>query len=257
MPNSLSVGIIKDLPSYLQASLTLQRIQRAPRALELFASGPDDSEKTFKIGNPNLTLETANTAEIGLKRTRGDIRFDANMYYTRMTSSSSARRPATPAGRRLRPAPRTAAATISRSPTLSAMHLSRRRIVVAMGCLTALRRHLRHRRSVRMVRATFTDGSNVPRIPPMRLGGGVYWRSDNWYARLNLLHAFKQNDFAQFDTATDGYNLLKLQIETGAMEGFTVGPRRIGYRVDRRQSSQRRHPQFRPVPQGRDPAAGP
>ena len=82
MPKSISFGVIKDLPSALVASLTLQRIERAPRALELFAQGPDGSEKTFKIGNPNLGIETAQTAEIGLKRTEGDFRFAANAYYT-------------------------------------------------------------------------------------------------------------------------------------------------------------------------------
>ena len=44
------------------------------------------------------------------------------------------------------------------------------------------------------VRATFTDGSNVPRMPPMRLGGGTYWRNDNWFVRMGLLHAFGQSD---------------------------------------------------------------
>ena len=47
-----------------------------------------------------------------------------------------------------------------------------------------------------VVRATFTDGTNVPRIPPLRLGGGVFWRDDNWLMRVNLLHAFAQNDVA-------------------------------------------------------------
>ncbi|MFX6218446.1 hypothetical protein ABTF55_21855, partial [Acinetobacter baumannii] len=37
-----------------------------------------------------------------------------------------------------------------------------------------------------VVRATFTDGTNVPRIPPQRLGGGVYYRDANWLARVNL-----------------------------------------------------------------------
>jgi hypothetical protein len=32
------------------------------------------------------------------------------------------------------------------------------------------------------VRATFTEGTNVPRIPPVRVGGGVYWRDDNCLA---------------------------------------------------------------------------
>ena len=63
------------------------------------------------------------------------------------------------------------------------------------------------------MRATFTDGSNVPRIPPMRLGGGAYWRNDSWFARVGLLHAFAQNDISQFDTTTAGYDLLKVQVE--------------------------------------------
>ena len=62
------------------------------------------------------------------------------------------------------------------------------------------------------VRATFTDGSNVPRMPPMRVGGGTYWRNDNWFVRMGLLHAFGQSDLGQNDTPTAGYNLLKMEI---------------------------------------------
>ena len=62
------------------------------------------------------------------------------------------------------------------------------------------------------VRATFTDGSNVPRIPPQRLGGGAYWRNDNWFVRAGLLHAFAQYDLAPFETPTAGYNLVKAEI---------------------------------------------
>ena len=64
-----------------------------------------------------------------------------------------------------------------------------------------------------MVRATFTDGTNVPRIPPVRVGGGVFWRDANWLARINFLHAFAQNDIAVIgETPTAGYNLLKAEI---------------------------------------------
>lgn len=214
LPTSLSFGVIKDLPSYLQASLTLQRIQRAPRALELFASGPDDSEKTFKIGNPDLTLETANTAEIGLKRILGDVRFDANLYYTRYDKFIFGQSTGNFCGATF--------ATCAAGGTGDYIQVaySQRDAIFRGGELSwqwdvsplsggifGLEGQFD------MVRATFTDGTNVPRIPPMRLGGGVYWRSDEWYARLNLLHAFRQNDFAQFDTPTDGYNLLKFQLE--------------------------------------------
>ena len=83
-----------------------------------------------------------------------------------------------------------------------------------------------------VVRATFTDGTNVPRITPMRLGGGVFYRDGNWFARVNLLHAFPQTDLAAFETPTDGYNLLKAEISytkriadavPGAPREYTVG----------------------------------
>ncbi|MEN3375240.1 MAG: iron complex outerrane recepter protein, partial [Hyphomicrobiales bacterium] len=83
-----------------------------------------------------------------------------------------------------------------------------------------------------IVRATFTDGTNVPRITPMRLGGGAFYRDENWLVRVNLLHAFAQNDIAEFETPTDGYNLLKAEISytkrlpnapLGAPREFTVG----------------------------------
>jgi iron complex outermembrane receptor protein len=63
------------------------------------------------------------------------------------------------------------------------------------------------------VRATFADGSNVPRIPPVRLGGGVYWRDANWFARVKLLHAFAQNNVAAIaETTTAGYDDLRAEV---------------------------------------------
>ena len=64
-----------------------------------------------------------------------------------------------------------------------------------------------------IVRATFSDGTNVPRIPPVRVGGGLFWRDANWLTRINLLHAFAQNDIAPIgETPTAGYNLLKAEV---------------------------------------------
>ena len=62
------------------------------------------------------------------------------------------------------------------------------------------------------VRARFADGTNVPRIPPHRLGGGLFWRDANWFARVTLLHAFAPNQTATAETPTPGYNLLNAEI---------------------------------------------
>ena len=64
-----------------------------------------------------------------------------------------------------------------------------------------------------VVRATFTDGTNVPRIPPVRVGGGLYWRDANWLARVKLLHAFAQNNIAPVaETPTPGYDDLRAEL---------------------------------------------
>src|SRR5215831_16523068 len=82
VPKSISFKVLQDLPSWMVASATLQRIERAPTALELFAHGSHDAPGTFEIGNPALKIETANSAELGLQRFQGDFRFDAKIYYT-------------------------------------------------------------------------------------------------------------------------------------------------------------------------------
>jgi iron complex outermembrane receptor protein len=83
-----------------------------------------------------------------------------------------------------------------------------------------------------IVRATFTDGSNVPRIPPQRVGGGIYFRNIEWLARVSLLHAFPQRDVAMIaETPTGSYNLLRVEIshtkalknDPSGIKRFTVG----------------------------------
>jgi iron complex outermembrane receptor protein len=64
-----------------------------------------------------------------------------------------------------------------------------------------------------VVRATFVGGGNAPRIPPARLGGGLFWRDSNWLMRVHLLHAFAQRNIDPTnETPTKGYNLLRAEI---------------------------------------------
>ena len=62
------------------------------------------------------------------------------------------------------------------------------------------------------VRAQFEDGENVPRIPPHRLGGGVYYHDANWLARVGALHAFEQDEFGLNEIATPGYTLISAEL---------------------------------------------
>ncbi len=62
------------------------------------------------------------------------------------------------------------------------------------------------------VHARFDGDGNVPRIPPHRVGAGIYYRDANWFARINMLHAFDQTRIAASETPTDGYTLLNAEL---------------------------------------------
>ncbi|WP_029584863.1 TonB-dependent receptor [Bradyrhizobium sp. URHD0069] len=212
-PKSGSVGLIQNLPGDLVASITAQYVERAPKPAELFSRGPHDATATFDIGNPNLAIETAKSVEIGLRRANGPLRFEATAYYTRFNNFIFRRLTGVMCGEDFAScgvpdAELKQAVYSQRDATFRGGEFqSQLDIGQFYGGIWGIENQFD------VVRATFTDGTNVPRIPPVRAGGGVFWRDANWLARINYLHAFAQNDIAVIgETPTAGYNLLKAEI---------------------------------------------
>ena len=213
LPISASVGFLYDLPLGVVARLTSQHVERAPDATELFYKGPHDSTQTFEIGSPGLVIEQANSIELGFKRAKGDFRFDVSAYYTAFKDFIFKRFTGAKCDDDF------ASCAIGGSGALD-------QIIYAQGDATFIGAELLAEHDIGrlwrglwgiegrydFVHATFNDGSFVPKLPPHRLGGGIYYRDLNWFARLFLLHAFAQNEFAAFDTATPGYNLLNAEV---------------------------------------------
>jgi iron complex outermembrane receptor protein len=234
MPKSISAGLIQNLPLGLVASITAQHTERAPKPAELFSRGAHDATGTFDIGNPDLNIEVANSVEGGLRRATGPLRFEATAYYTRFSGFIYRRLTGVMCGDTFE----TCGNGDPGNEGKQAVY-SQKDAVFRGGEFQAQYDVAKVFRGVwgvegqfDIVRATFTDGTNVPRIPPMRLGGGAFYRDDNWLARVSLIHAFAQNDVAPFETPTDGYNLLKAEVsytqkvrnaKLGEPREYTVG----------------------------------
>lgn len=227
-PVSAAVGVLQDLPFGLIASVTGQYVERAPRAPEMFSRGVHEATETFDIGNPDLGIETARTVEAGLKRAEGPLRFEATAYYTqykgfiyrRLTGETCDEDFAscTPAGGG---GELNEAVYSQRDARFRGVEVASQLDVMPLsnGMVGVDGQY-------DFVRATFSDGTNVPRIPPQRLGGGVFWRSQEWFARVGLLHAFAQNDPGDNETPTAGYNLLRAEItHTRKLESNPFGAR--------------------------------
>ena len=216
-PKSASVGLIQNLPWYgLVGSVTAQYTERAPKPAELFSRGAHDATATFDIGDPSLGIETAKSVEIGLRKPTGPFRFEVTGYYTRFDGFIF---------RRLTGNTCDGSQCVDPSSALAPLELREARY--SQRDATFRGGEFQFQWDIHpmwrgfwgvdaqydIVRATFTDGTNVPRIPPQRIGGGVYFRSAEWLARVSLLHAFAQNDIALLgETPTTGYNLLKVEL---------------------------------------------
>jgi iron complex outermembrane receptor protein len=211
-PKSASVGLIQELPLGLTGSITAQYVERAPKPAELFSGGPHDATATFDKGNVNLGIESAQSLEVGLRRAKGPFRFEATAYvtkfkgfiYRRLTGNTC-----DDAGDCSAPGAELNEAIYSQADATfrGGEFQSQWDILPLGGGMFGIENQFD------VVRATFSGGGNVPRIPPVRTGGGVYWRDANWFARVKLLHAFAQNDIAAAaETATPGYDDLRADL---------------------------------------------
>lgn len=222
-PKSASIGALQDLPLGFVASLNGSYVERGPTGYELFSQGPHDATATFEIGNPDLKKERARTVEASIRRAEGPLRLDATGYYTRYTGF------------------------IYRNFTGLACDddfascgtgTENRQIVYQQQNATFYGAEIIGQYDILpvgngfagieaqfdFVRAQFDNGTNVPRIPPYRLGGGVYLRADGWFARVNLLHAFDHQATALFETPTPGYDDLRAELSyTKAVDPAVYG----------------------------------
>ena len=210
-PKSASIGALQDLPFGFVASLNGSYVERAPTGYELFSQGPHEATGTFDIGDPTLALERARTVEASIRHAVGPLRFEATGYFTRYTGYIFRNYTGVfcdddfgscGSGEELRQ-------TIyqQQNATFYGSELTTQYDAIPVGD-----GWFGVEGQFDFVRAKLDDGSNVPRIPPYRVGGGVFLRSGGWFARVNLLHAFDQAKIASFETPTKGWDDLRAEV---------------------------------------------
>lgn len=203
-PFSISGGAVWTFAPGWSTAVSLSRSQRAPSAQELHADGVHLATNTFEIGTPTLDVETANAAEVSLRRTEGDTTFSASAY-------------------------RYAYDGYIFADTLDAFEAFRLiRYSQADAEFAGLEGEVRHRFTPWLtgevfgdyVRAKFEDGGgNVPRIPAARLGARAEFLHDAWSGDVEYQRVFEQDDIAAFETSTPGYDMLNATVAYD----FTVG----------------------------------
>lgn len=201
-PFSLSAGSIIDLNDKHHLRLSVTRSERAPSAEQLYAFGSHAASGTVEVGDTRLDEETYTNIELGLDRHSGPFRFDATLFYNHVQDFIYLASMDDGSGN----------AVMIDDDTLAFNQQNDARFYgaefTAAWDVVEGNMPLTVRFSGDIVRAKLDDGDNLPRISPARLGIGFDTAYQDWHFSMDYRHIFKQNDAAELETDTDGYNLV-------------------------------------------------
>nr|WP_167085529.1 TonB-dependent receptor [Rhizomicrobium palustre] len=220
-PVSGAIGLLYDASDFLKLGLTASSAGRAPAQTELFARGGHDGPQTYETGDPTLKIERSNslegTARLRLGKFNADFSawsswFDNYIYGALNGQSCSDDGVCSVGGGDLRELfYRQQGAHFWGLEGKGSLTLYEYGSGGLVGTLQG-----------DFVRATLNDGSNVPRIPAMRIGWGLAWESDQFDLGVNATAAGKQTDAGAFDTATGGYTELNAKLAWRPMDGYQI-----------------------------------
>lgn len=195
-PNSLALGGLYTINDAWSATANLSHNERAPSYFELYANGEHVATGQFEVGNANLNKEISNGLDAQLKWKDNGHSITLGAYATSFQNfiglfNSGATDPGTGL----------AIANFAAVPALFKGLELEGKFALNDEWTLKMRGDYVHAKDTR-------NNQYLPRISPLRLGGGLDYRLGNWNARVDVLHAFKQNDVAENELKTNGYTNL-------------------------------------------------
>ncbi len=197
-PNSFALGGLYTIDESWVATVNLSHNERAPSYFELFADGPHIATGQVEIGNTSLKKERSNGIDAQLKWKSGGHSITLGAYATKFKNFIGL---FNTGNDRLVDGELLPEAEFRAVPALFKGLELEGKFALNDEWALRLRGDYVHAKDTR-------NNDYLPRISPLRLGGGVDYRLGNWNARMDVLHAFKQNDVAENELKTDGYTNL-------------------------------------------------
>lgn len=192
-PTSVSASALWSLAPGWSAALAVSRSQRAPSAQELFADGLHLATNTYEVGDPDLTEETARTADLTLRKLEGATTFTVGLFHHRIAGYIFSD-------------------TIASQGEFRLIHQDHRDASFT-GLDVEVQRRLTPELTATLfgdyVRAKFDDGAgDLPRIPPARLGARVEREFGQIKGEVEYYHAFDQTRVAPYEQPTPGFDMV-------------------------------------------------
>jgi len=199
-----ALGATYDVTESAKFGVSVARAVRAPSAEELFSNGPHVATQSFELGNPNLKREASWGAEASFKLKTDAFNLSLTGYsnwfddfiYSAATGAEEDELPVFQYFQRDAKVYGFEAEASARLAQIGGFNI--------VGDVTA-----------DMTRATIKGAGadrNVPRIPPLRILGGLEAQGERIDARAEVEWTDDQNRVAQFETPTKGFTLVNASI---------------------------------------------
>lgn len=198
---SVSGGLTRFVGDRDSFVLNLSLSQRLPSSEELFSDGPHLATQTFEIGDAALGVETSQHAEIGWRRYSERFTVNVAAFYTRFEdyiylSPTGGMEDGLPVFQWTQ-----ADAEFTGLEAEATAKLAR------LG-----RGEVDFRVFGDVVSGELTDGGNLPRISPARIGARLEYHDDRLSGGVDTTFVLQQDQIAAFETATDGYTMLNADV---------------------------------------------
>ncbi|MEG3182012.1 TonB-dependent receptor [Sphingomonas sp. LT1P40] len=196
-----AVGLSYAVGPRVKVGVNASRAVRAPSGEELFSNGPHVATQAYEVGNPDFRTEKSWGGEIYARGAIGSLKFQVAGYANWFSDYIYE----TETGLEIDELPvfqyrQSDARYIGVEGEVSATLLHKGEFTVGGNIVADY------------VRATLEDGSPVPRIPPLRILGGIDVNQGDFGGRVEVEHVTKQSRIAAFETGTAAFTLVNASL---------------------------------------------
>jgi iron complex outermembrane receptor protein len=194
---SASIGLVWQTSEDYSLGTSLARSVKMPSGEELYSEGLHFATSSFELGDPGLDEETALGLDITLRRVEGRVTGSFNLFYNDFSDYIFQAF----TGDEVEGFPVVLWSQADAEFWGAELDLS---ILLAERAHSSWDLDL----LADFVRAEFSDGGNLPRIPPRRFGVGVHYRGDRLRGGAEVRFVDDQDRIAENETATDGFTMV-------------------------------------------------
>ena len=198
--DSLALTLTRDLNDYLEMSLDLASVERAPSAIELYMNGPHLATGRYEEGNTNLQIERSRNIDFTLAYQQNAF-FGSmtifqnnidNFIYLADTNKTEKKMPL--------------AQYMQKDAQLSGVELQ------FGAAFPFYDGDLELSIARDSVSGEFNDGTYIPRMMPARNIFSVNYKRNTLEFDMSLKDVEKQDEFSSKETMTKGYQMLDMRL---------------------------------------------